>query len=133
MDNFENNPATPAPESGAANVNAEVQALRHLVTSVLLLVLVVSGTMNIYLWRQYRTVQAELAPIQPQAAQILTEANRLNGFASDVARKFLDYARVHQDFQPILNKYGIRSAGPTGAPPTSLTPPVTAPAPAPKK
>ncbi len=122
MDNFENNPVTPAPEN-TPSVSAEVQALRHLVTSVLLLVLVVSGTMNIYLWRQYRTVQTELSPIQPQAAQILSEANRMNGFASDVARKFLDYAKVHPDFTPILNKYGIRGPGPTSAPPTTLTPP----------
>ncbi len=129
MDNFENTPATPVPES-ALSGSAELQALRHLITSVLLLVLVVSGTFNIYLWRQYRTVQAELAPIQPQAAQILTEANRLNSFAGDIARKFLDYSRTHPDFTPILNKYGIR-AGVTGAAPTSLTAPGTTPTPAP--
>ena len=132
MDTFENNPVSPQPESSSPVTAADLQSVRHLIVSVLMLVLVVSGTLNIYLWRQYRSIQAELRPIQPQASQILGEANRLNTIAGDVARKFLDFGRTHPDFMPILNKYGIKAAGPTGAPPTTLTaPPV--PAPAPKK
>lgn len=137
MDTFEKNPATPQPEGSSPVTAADLQSLRQLVVSVLMLVLVVSGTLNIYLWRQYRSVRAELAPIQPQASQILAEANRVNAFAAEAAKKFLDFGRTHPDFMPILNKYGIRAAGPTGAPPTTLTPPATtpvpAPAPAPKK
>ena len=51
MDNFETNPVTPDPESAPVTAG-QLQSLRHLIVSVLMLVLVISGTFNIYLWRQ---------------------------------------------------------------------------------
>lgn len=143
MEEFEAKPMSQPDLPESTNVQLQIQALRQLILSTLLLVLVVSGAFNIFLLRQYRTVKAELAPMKANAAQIIQQCNTINATANDLAKKFLEYGRTHPDFMPILNKYGIRSAGATGAPPsTSLAPSVpgmtpsttpTAPIAAPKK
>lgn len=139
MEEFEAKPMSQPDLPEATNVQLQIQSLRQLILSTLLLVLVISGAFNIFMWRQYRTIKAELAPMQANAAQIIQQCNTINATANDLAKKFLEYGRTHPDFMPILNKYGIRSAGATGAPPsTSLAPSVpgmtpTAPIAAPKK
>jgi hypothetical protein len=127
MDNFDNK--TPI-QAGENDLQAQFDALRHLVTSTLILVIVVSGTFNIYLLRQWRTVSKELAQIRPQAAQIITDYQKSGPMMDDFVNKITDYGRTHADFAPIMAKYNLRPAGATGALPA---PPASSPAAKPKK
>ena len=107
------------------NVNdlqAQFDALRHLVVSVLILVIVISGTLNIYLLRQWRTTSKDLAGIRPQAAQMIAEYQKVSGpMMADFVKKITDYGRTHPDFAPILAKYNLKPVGTTGAPPVTPT------------
>jgi hypothetical protein len=113
----------------ANDLQAQYDALRHLVVSVLILVIVISGTFNIYLLRQWRTTSKDLAGIRPQAGQMIREYQEKSGpLMTDFVKKITEYGRTHPDFAPILTKYNIRTAGSTGAPPvTSTSPPATTP------
>ncbi len=99
---------------------AQYDQLRHLIASVLILVLVISGTLGIYLLRQWQSSRKDLAVIRPQAAQMIAEYQQKSGpLMSDFVKKIADYGRTHPDFTPVLAKYGLRPGGPTNTPPAA--------------
>jgi hypothetical protein len=127
MDNLE----TKSPIAGGDHdMQAQIDALRHLVMSILILVVVLSGTFNIYLLRQWRSVSKELAQIRPQAAQIINDYQKSGPLMDDFLKKITDYGRTHPDFAPILARYRLSPSAATGAPPAA---PVTSPIAKPKK
>ena len=127
MDNLDNkSPIQP----DATDMQAELDALRHLVVSILILLIVVSGTLSIYLLRQWRTTSKELTAIRPQVAQMVGVYQKDEApWMQDILKKFSDYGLKHPDYMPILAKYHIKPGAATGAPPAAAT----SPAPAPQK
>jgi len=112
----------------ANDVQEQLDAMRHLVVSVLILVLVVSGTLTIYLLRQWRTVSKELTAYRPHAAQMIGDYQKNRGPATDdFLKKIAEYGQTHPDFMPYLKKYGINPSATTGAPPATATAPPAAP------
>jgi len=86
---------------------------------------VVSGTLTIYLLRQWSSTRKDLAAFRPMAAQVIGQYNnnrewnaRMDGFVS----KLTDYGRAHPNFVPILMKYGINPAGPSATPAGAAAP-----------
>jgi hypothetical protein len=112
------------------DTQAQLDALRHLITSTLILVIVISGTFNIYLLRQWRTVSKELEVVRPQAEKMVKDFQQNTPLMDDFVSKITDYGRTHPDFAPILAKYNLRPAGAIGAAPA---PPTSSPATKPKK
>ncbi len=116
MENLDNK--TPL-QGGDNDLQAQCDALRHLVNSMLILVIVISGTFNIYLLRQWKTTSKDLAGIRPQAAQMFGEYQRVSApLMNDFIAKMTEYGRTHPDFAPIMTKYNLKPAGATGAPPS---------------
>lgn len=123
MDNLDNK--TPV-QSNQSDLQGQFDALRHLVVSILILVVVISGTLNIYLLRQWRSTNKDLAGIRPQAAQMFTEFQKVSGpQMQDFVNKVTDYGRTHPEFVPVLAKYGLKPTTPTNTP----SAPATTPAP----
>jgi hypothetical protein len=118
MDNLDiKSPAQPE----ANDLQAQCDALRHLVVSILILVVVISGTLNIYLLRQWRSTTKDLAAIRPQAAQMIAEYQKVSGpLMNDFIKKITEYGRTHPDFAPVLTKYGIKSTTVLAAPATTV-------------
>lgn len=114
MDNFDNK--TPVQASGN-DLQVQFDALRHLVMSLLVLVIVISGTFNIYLGRQLRSLSRELAQMRPQAAQMIAEYQKSGPLMDDFVNRITEYGRTHPDFTPYLAKYNLKPAVATGAPP----------------
>jgi len=127
MDNLDNK--TPL-QPNANDLQAQYDALRHLVVSILILVIVISGTLNIYLLRQWRTTSKDLVGIRQQAAQMFADYQKMSGPYTDFLKKVTEYGRTHPDFVPILAKYNLKPAGATSAPAAT---PKSPPAPAAKK
>jgi len=128
MDSFDNK--TPL-QTGANDLQDQFDALRHLVVSILILLVVMSGTFNIYLLRQWRTTSKDLAGIRPQAAQMIADYQRVSRpMMDDFVKKITEYGRTHPDFTPVLLKYNLikPAAAPGVAPAASALPPL-----APKK
>ena len=120
MDNLDNK--TPIQPDGN-DLQAEFDALRHLVVSVLILLIVVSGTFSIYLLRQWRTTSKELQAIRPQVAQMVGIYQKDEApWMQAIKDKLSEYGRTHPDYMPVLAKYNIRPSATTGAPPTTASP-----------
>ncbi|MGO8678425.1 MAG: hypothetical protein ACLQVX_21495 [Limisphaerales bacterium] len=113
MDNLENNPpAQTEPES----LPTQYDSLRQLVLSVLVLVIVISGTLNVFLLRQAKTSSQELETFRPQVNAIVAQYQKNIGPAmDDFVHKLVGYGKTHPDFDPILTRYLPKPwpAGPT--------------------
>ena len=85
----------------------QVVALRHQVFTLLLALVIVSGTLTVYLYRQWDITSKDLAAIKPSATQVI-EAFKQNQQAMEgFVKQLTAYGLTHPDFQPVLKKYGI--------------------------
>ncbi len=85
------------------DLRQEVDSLRQLVTGLLILLIVVSGTLNIYLLRQAKSVHQELPALRAQAAQVQRAATSIDTFLHDL----LKYGSTHSDFAPVMARHGL--------------------------
>jgi hypothetical protein len=112
-------------EADESHLQGELESLHHLITSVLILVLIVSGTLSVYLLRQWQMTRKDLAAIRPGALQIIADYNKERAPRMDAfIEKLKDYGRTHPDFVPILVRYGVVSNAPAagGGNPASSVP-----------
>jgi len=109
----------------------EIDGLRHLLTSVLILLLVVSGTLNIFLLRQYRTASKDLDRFRPFAANVVGNWGRGEGQAIEsFVRNALEFSKTHKDYEQILARYGLKQGSvppPQNMPTAAPAPGITAP------
>ena len=106
-------------QPSTSDVRAEFDSLRHLVMSLLVLVFVLSGTLNLYLLRQYRSLTKELAERGPQMERLALEYQKGVPFMNNVVSRLTDYGRTHPDYVPVLAKYGFKPAGATNSAPAN--------------
>jgi cytochrome b561 len=85
----------------------QIVALRHQVFSLLLALVVVSGTLTVYLYRQASVTGKDIAAIKPQAIKIIQSFNEKHANMDNFVKQLSVYGYTHPDFQPILKKYGI--------------------------
>ena len=90
----------------------KVVALRHQVFTLLLALVVVSGTLTVFLYRQSSLLKKDITDIKPQATKIISAFNQNRTGMDNFINQLKAYGSTHPDFQPILNKYGL---GPTAA------------------
>jgi hypothetical protein len=87
--------------------NSEISALQRQVFSLLIALLIVSGTLTTYLYRQASLTGKDLEAIKPQAQQIIGAYNQNQKLMIDFVTQLAAYGQTHPDFRPILAKYGI--------------------------
>ncbi|MGA2278788.1 MAG: hypothetical protein ABSG80_00640 [Verrucomicrobiota bacterium] len=85
----------------------QLVALRHQVFTLLLALVVVSGTLTVVLYRQARLTGKDIDTIKPQATQIIAAFKRDQPAMENFVKQLTAYGVTHPDFQPILKKYGI--------------------------
>jgi hypothetical protein len=125
MDNLDDK--TPAP-AGTNDLQEQLDALRHLVVSALILLIVVSGTFNIYLLRQWRTVSKELTNYRQGAQQMIADYQKTSvPVMNDFLKKVTEFGRTHPDFVPILAKYNIKPGAAPGPVESPAAPKTSAP------
>ena len=113
--------------SRADDPAAQLRAAQRSVSNLLILLLVVSGTLSIFLLQQVRYDRADLAGMNAQEEQ-LQQARQVianyNQQTIPAVRAFLkqlgDYAQAHPDVMPILLKYGLAApSAPQGSAPAA--------------
>jgi hypothetical protein len=113
MDNLD----SPAPaQPDMQDLQAQCDSLRQLIISVLILLIVVSGTFTIFLLRQYRLTNGDLAQLESQFRAEQPQYNRAKLVMDDFVRQIREYSYTHPDFTPILSKYNIPVAQSPAAP-----------------
>lgn len=115
---------TPTPSPAELNeLRAQCRSLQQLVSSLLLVLIVISGTLTIFLLRQWRFSKAELEAIAPTAAAMITEYTNSYPMTQDFVKKLAEYGRTHPDFAPIAARYHLNDTVPkpgTGSVTSSL-------------
>jgi hypothetical protein len=120
-------PPTPLPLSqpslpDPSELEEQVVSLQRLVGTVLVLLLIISGTFSIWLFWQVRTENRELEAGRQQLQQVI----KIEAQQNEVVKRMQDFGRAHPDFLPILGKYGLAPEG-SGASAPGSTPPAIAP------
>jgi hypothetical protein len=88
-----------------------------------LVLIVISGTLGIFLLRQYKFAKTELDALTPAATQLISDYTNNYAMTQDFLKKLAEYGRTHQDFGPIVAKYHLDDALPkpgTTSPTNSL-------------
>ncbi|HEV2435933.1 MAG TPA: hypothetical protein VG077_08035 [Verrucomicrobiae bacterium] len=94
---------TPVPDDLAS----QVASLRHQITHLLLVLIVISGTLATYLFYQARTFGNDLATLEPQAREVIQNYNQNLPHIQKFVQALVTYGQAHPDFQPLLKKYGL--------------------------
>jgi hypothetical protein len=85
----------------------QIVALRHQVFTLLLALVVVSGTLTVVLYRQAKLTGRDIDAIKPQATKIIQAFAQRRAGMENFVKQLTAYGSTHPDFQPILLKYGI--------------------------
>jgi len=108
--------------------DSEISALRNQVFILLVALIVVSGTLTVFLYRQASLTRKEIDALKPQANQIMMAFNQNQNMINGFVNQLVAYGQTHPDFVPVLAKYGIAPVKgvPPGAPvgaPAAMVPP----------
>ena len=90
--------------------NSEISALRNQVYFLLIALIVVSGTVTVYLYRQASVARKDIEAVKPQAEQVIGLFNQNQALMSNFFNAPVAYGTTHPEFQPILLKNGINVA-----------------------
>ena len=111
-----------SPSVDVSQWQAQFEDLRHLVTSILVLLVVVSGTFSVFLLRHWSQTRRDLAAYSIDASMFVDAYNKQGGPQMDAfIDKLKEYGRTHPDFAQILTRYGVTQAAPANPPSTTKT------------
>lgn len=99
---------------GSEDLKATCAALRHQLNTVLILLLIVSGTTGIFFLRQVNMARGQIKNFTPVVANYQQNTKPI---IDDFVARLREYAKTHQDVVPILAKYGVVQATNTAAAP----------------
>jgi hypothetical protein len=101
-----------------SSTGGQVAALQRQVFSLLVALIVVSGTLTVYLYRQASIARKDYEAIRPQAQQIIAAYNQNQGLMINFVNQLVAYGQQDPKFRPVLAKYGIAPVPgvPAGAP-----------------
>ncbi|MEO5804725.1 MAG: hypothetical protein ABIR24_14465 [Verrucomicrobiota bacterium] len=107
--------------SGSKEAREQYEGLRKLLLATLVAVLILSGSLNIFLLRQMAFIRKDLESARPKVSQLLAsyqknEEPEIKRFVNTL----VGFARTHPDFNPILAKYKIVPETPTAIAPTGV-------------
>lgn len=108
------NPTAVPPE--ISELRAQIDWLRRWIAILLVVLIVVSGTLNIFLLRQWRYATADAKTMKAQATVILGEYEKVSGpRINEFVNRVTEYGWAHSDFRPIQMKYSLSTSPPPAA------------------
>ncbi|HEY2329913.1 MAG TPA: hypothetical protein VGI63_08895 [Verrucomicrobiae bacterium] len=93
--------------------NPQISALQRQMFTLLVALIVVSGTLTVFLYRQASLAGRDIDAVRPQAQQLVGAYNQNLTLMDGFLKQLVAYGQTHPDFRPVLLKYGIN---PTSAP-----------------
>lgn len=104
------------PQSPTADSRDEaIRSLQKQVRVLLILLLIVSGTLTVYMKRASSRAKAELTLLNPQVQRIRDE---FNSRGRPAIREFInrlgEYSQTHPEVVPIMHKHGLTNVSVSG-------------------
>jgi hypothetical protein len=114
---MENEPLSPVPEpSKTPDLQQQIHSLQHLLVSTLVLLVIISGTLWMFLLRQVRNTNADLPSLRQAWTNAAVVYQRNDPLMAEAVKRFQDFGRTNADFANLLSKYGLKPGAPTNAP-----------------
>jgi hypothetical protein len=89
-------------------LSQQIDALRRQTFTLLLALIIVSGTLTVFLYRQASLTRRDIAAIKPQATQVIQNFNQNRPMIQSFVQQLVAYGQAHPEFQQqVLRKYGI--------------------------
>jgi hypothetical protein len=89
-------------------LSEQITALRRQTFTLLLALIIVSGTLTVFLYRQATLTRRDITGIKPQATQVIQIFNQNRATIQAFIQQLTTYGQAHPDFaQQVLKKYGI--------------------------
>jgi len=98
--------------SSPSEIPAQIAALRRQTFTLLLALIIVSGTLTVFLYRQASLTRRDIAAIKPQATQIIQAFSQNGPNIQNFVSQLAAFGVAHPDFRPVLLKYGIAPTNP---------------------
>jgi hypothetical protein len=135
MDEIEHKTVS-SPALDTPDLREDIESLRHLIGSVLILLVVVSGTLTIFLLREMKNTSAQLEAFRPQATNAIAIYQKQQApLMVEFAKKIQQYGQTHPDFAPVLARWdpvfvnwGWKISTSTSTAPAAVAPTATTPA-----
>jgi hypothetical protein len=126
-------PTNVQPESGG--LPEQILQLRKTVTSMLILLVVISCTINVFLYYQLRVGKGALREARAQLGNMTAEYNQIAPKMDEFVNRIIQYGNTHKDFGPVMVKYNLATNAVQVTPKAPAAAPAApaAPAAAPKK
>jgi hypothetical protein len=110
-----------------ADLTGQIAALQRQVFTLLLVLIVVSGTLSAFLCYQSHVAGKDTENIRPQAMQLINNFNQVSAGidrkgAENFVNQLIAYGQAHPEFRPVLQKYGINVTAPAKLAATALPP-----------
>lgn len=122
---MDNPPASASPDPALNELRAQCDSLQQTVSSLLLVLIVISGTLTIFLMRQWRFVKSELDGILPAATQMVSDYTNSYAMTQNFLKQLAEYGQTHPDFGPVIAKYRLNEILPrAGASPATNSLPI---------
>jgi hypothetical protein len=113
-DNLTPLPSATTSAGSVPDLQAQYDGLRQLVNSLLVIMLLVSGTLLIFLYWEVRNTNREL---EAGASMVYQYQHGAGPVQDKFVKDLQEYGRTHADYAPILKKYNIPPAPTPGASP----------------
>jgi hypothetical protein len=94
-------------DSSQIDIRSELIAIRSQLFALLIALIVVSGTLTVYLYRQASMARKDIDAIKPQADQVVKVLSENQTAVVTFVNDIVAYGQSHPDFKPVLAKYGI--------------------------
>jgi hypothetical protein len=89
-------------------ISDQVASLRRQVFVLLLMLVIISGTLTVFLGFQSRYTHRDVALLRPQATQVIQNYEQARPIIQNLIQQLVAYGQTHPDFQQqVLRKYGI--------------------------
>jgi hypothetical protein len=97
-------------DQAVSDMASQVASLQRQVLSLLLVLIVVSGTVSVYLYRQASMLRKDIDNIKPQAAQVVEVFNKNKVLMQNFINQLNGFAQKNPEVQQILLKNGFLAA-----------------------
>ena len=104
--------------------NSDISEVKGQLFVQLIALIVISGTLAVFLYRQASAANKDLQTIQPQATQVINGFNQNREAIQNFVNEIVAYGEKHPEFRPVLAKYGIAPVPgiPAGSPAGATVP-----------
>jgi len=103
----ENTTSSPTP---AGDVSERLALLERQVTILLVALILVSGTLGVFFYRQASNLNKDYETVAPQARQVIEVYTKNQPAIQRLLTSLVQYSQTHKDIVPLLEHNGVLSA-----------------------